>query len=120
MSITQLAASPTRQFSVTSEETNGSALLTCSGRLTIEVTEKFKAQVKDRFAAGKPIILDLSNVQQIDSSGLGVLVSLWVSSKTAACPLQFYNLSAPVKRLLGTTHVLKAFESCGSHLTRLP
>ena len=86
----------------------------------MEITERFKGEVKARFAAGKPVILDLSSVQQMDSSGLGALVSLWVSSKTASCPLQLFNLSAPVKRLLGTTHVLKAFESCGSHLTKLP
>ncbi|MGZ4787621.1 MAG: STAS domain-containing protein [Terriglobales bacterium] len=98
----------------------GYTILVCKGRLTLEVTEKFKTEVKARFSAGKPIILDLSNVQQMDSSGIGALVSLWVSSKTASCPLQLYNLSAPVKRLLGTTHVLNAFESCGSHLTRLP
>ncbi len=76
--------------------------------------------MKAFFAEGKPVILDLSSVQQMDSSGLGALVSLWVSSRSANCPLRLYNLSAPVKRLLGTTHVLKAFESCGSHLTKLP
>jgi anti-anti-sigma factor len=107
-------------LTLSTEEVNGSTVLVCKGRLTMEVTDKFKSQVKALFSAGKPVILDLSNIQQMDSSGLGALVSLWVSSKTANCPLQLYNLSAPVKRLLGTTHVLKAFESCGSHLTRLP
>jgi len=109
-----------RPFGVTSEEVNGATLLVCTGRLTMEATDHFKEQVKARFSDGKPVILDLSGVSHIDSSGLGALVSLWVSSKSARCQLQFYNLSAPVKRLLGTTHVLKAFESCGSHLTRLP
>jgi len=119
-SITQSATASVRQFTVTSEEVNGSTVLVCKGRLTMEVTDKFKSQVKALFLAGKPVILDLSSIQQMDSSGLGALVSLLVSSKTASCPLQLYNLSAPVKRLLGTTHVLKAFESCGSHLTKLP
>ena len=83
-------------------------------------TESFKKQVKAVLAEGKPVILDLSGVRQLDSSGLGAMVSLWVTSKSANCPLRFYNLSEPVKRLLGVTHVLKAFEACGSHLTKLP
>lgn len=109
-----------RNFSLTSEELNGSTVLLCHGRLTNEVSDNFKSEVKALLAQGKAVILDMSGVKQIDSSGLGAVVSLWVTSKSASCPLQFYNLSAPVKRLLGTTHVLKAFESCGSHLTKLP
>ncbi len=117
---TQIGAASARQFSVTSEEVNGTTVLICNGRLTIGVADDFKAKVKSLFSDGKPVILDLSAVTQMDSSGLGALVSLWVSSRSGSSPLHFYNLSAPVKRLLGTTHVLKAFESCGSHLTRLP
>ena len=117
---TSTAVASKSPFSFTSEEINGATVLLCKGRLMADVSDKFKAQVKALFAAGKPIILDLGAVNQMDSSGLGALVSLWVSSKSAGCRLQFYNLSAPVKRLLGTTQVLKAFESCGSHLTRLP
>lgn len=102
------------------EDINGHTVLVCSGWLISGGTENFKQQVRAFLAEGKPLILDLSGVKQMDSSGLGSLVSLWVSSKSASCPLRFYNLSEPVKRLLGVTHVLKAFEACGSHLTKLP
>lgn len=95
-------------------------LLVCKGRLTHEVSDKFKADVKELFSTVCPLILDLGAVTQMDSSGLGAIVSLWVSAKSAHCQLQFYSLSTPVKRLLGTTHILEAFESCGSHLSRLP
>jgi len=117
---TQSATASIRQFTLTSEEINGSTVLLCQGRLTAEATVAFKSHVKSLFPQGKPIVLDMSGVKQMDSSGLGAVVSLWVSARSANCQLQFYNLSAPVKRLLGVTHVLAAFESCGSHLTRLP
>jgi len=116
----ETAVGAKREFSYTSEEVNGATVLLCQGRLTANSSDGFKKQVKSLFQLGKPIILDMGAVNQMDSSGLGALVSLWVSSKSASCPLQFYNLSAPVKRLLGTAQILKAFESCGSHLTRLP
>jgi len=114
------SVAPIRQFTLTSEEANGATLLLCRGRLTLEATDEFKTKVKALFSTEKPVILDLGAVTQMDSSGLGAIVSLWASAKSAGCKLQFYNLSAPVKRLLGVTHVLKAFESCGSYLTRLP
>ena len=116
----QISAAPSRTFSFTAEEVNGATVLVCKGRLTNEVSDKFKTQVKELLSAGKPIVLDMSAVAQMDSSGLGAIVALWVSAKSVHCPLQFYNLSTQVKRLLGTTHVLEAFESCGSHLSRLP
>ena len=111
---------PARQFTVTSEEINGATVLLCKGRLTTDVTDSFKRQVKALLTQGKTVVLDLSDVAQMDSSGLGALVSLWVSAKSTQGQLLFYKLSAPVKRALGVTHVLEAFESCGSHLTRLP
>lgn len=92
----------------------------CNGSLVAEGTESFKQQVRTILAEGRPIILDLSGVKKMDSSGLGALVAVWVSSKSGGCPLRFYSLSEPVKQLLGLTHVLKAFEACGSHLTKLP
>ena len=114
------ATASSSQFKLTSEEVNGATVLLCRGRLTMDVAQDFKLRVKALFEKGKPIVLDMSGVNQMDSSGLGAVVSLWVTSKSSSCPLQFYNLSAPVKRLLGTTQVLKAFEACGSHLTKLP
>ena len=119
--INSIGTGAARLFSVDpAEEVNGHTVLVCRGWLLGNVTENFKLQVKKVLAEGKPVILDLSEVKQMDSSGLGSLVSLWVSSKSSNCPLRFYNLSEPVKRLLGVTHVLKAFEACGSHLTKLP
>jgi anti-sigma B factor antagonist len=115
-----VSVAPARQFSFTREDREEATVLVCKGRLTTESSDDFKLKVKALFSAGKPVILDFSAVQQMDSSGLGAVVSLWVSAKSAQCQLQIYNLSAQVKRLLGTTHVLQAFESCGSHLTRLP
>jgi len=116
----QSSVASARHFSFTREERDEAIVLVCKGRLTSDSAENFKLKVKELFSPGRPLILDLSAVSQMDSSGLGAIVSLWVSAKSAQSQLQFYNLSAQVKRLLGTTHVLQAFESCGSHLTRLP
>jgi anti-anti-sigma factor len=115
---TETAATP--RFTLTTDEVGGATVLVCKGRLTATVSENFKSQVKALFPEGRAIILDMGGVNQIDSSGLGAVVSLWVSAQAAHCALQFYNLSPAVKRLLGTTQVLKTIESSGAHLEQLP
>lgn len=109
-----------RIFSFTCEEVNGATLVVCRGKLLLEITGAFKTEIKALFAEDKRVILDLHQVTHIDSSGIGALVQLYVSSKTSGCKLQLYHLSEPVSRSLGLTKVLDAFASCGSYLTRLP
>jgi len=95
-------------------------LVRCEGRLTNQATELFKSEIKKLFPQNKRIVLEMYELNYMDSSGLGAVVGLFVSAKSAGCQFQICNLSRPVKELLGLTKVLEAFESCGSHLTRLP
>jgi anti-anti-sigma factor len=118
MVTTEAAAGP--KFTLTTEAAGQATVLVCKGRLTATVSDKFKSQVKALFPQGRAIILDLGGVNQIDSSGLGAVVSLWVSAQAANAPLKFYNLSPAVKRLLGTTQVLKTIEAAGAYLEQLP
>jgi anti-anti-sigma factor len=54
------------------------------------------------------IIVDLSDVNFVDSSGLGTLASLKASSMAAAySSLEFVNLSPLVKELLQTTKLAR-------------
>jgi anti-sigma B factor antagonist len=64
------------------------------------------------------VILDLTDLGYMDSSGLGTLVGLYISAKKAGCELQLINLSPRIRELLGVTHLLSVFETCGRHGTR--
>ena len=57
----------------------------CSGRLMAGATEAFRAEVKGLFPQTNRIVLDLTNLTRMDSMGLGAIVSLYVSAKTAGC-----------------------------------
>jgi anti-anti-sigma factor len=87
----------------------------CTGRLTIETSPSLKAQVKPLFPARRRVILDLSDLEHMDSSGLGALVGLYISAKSAGCQLQLFNLSARIRALLSLTNVLSVFEPCGRY-----
>jgi len=113
-------AIPIRQFSLVSETKNGILILTCAGRLTVEVATQFKDKIKPLLTSPGHVILDMGGVTHVDSSGLGAVVGLYASARNIGCEFQICRLTEPVKRIFGLTKVLGAFESCGSYLTKLP
>src|SRR5579863_1781156 len=78
----------------------GEAIVLCVGKLTVNHAETLKHLVKSMLPLEKRIVLDLNGITQMDSSGLGALVSLYVSAKKGSCELIFINYSKPVRDLL--------------------
>ena len=94
----------------------------CAGRLTAETGPLLKAEAKPKplLLKGCQVVLDLSDLVQMDSSGLGTLVGLYISAKTAGCELELVNLSPRIRELLSLTNVLSVFEACGRSGARIP
>ena len=92
----------------------------CTGRLTVDDSPALKAEVKGLLPHQKRVVLDLTALSYMDSSGLGTIVSLYVSAKGAGCDLQLVNLNTRIRELLGITNVLSVFEACGRAGTRHP
>lgn len=92
----------------------------CTGRLTTETAVHLKTEVKALILCKRRVILDLTDLAHMDSSGLGALVALYISAKGAKCQLQLVNLSPRIRELLSLTNVLSVFEDYGRCGTRLP
>jgi anti-anti-sigma factor len=58
----------------------------------------------------KLVVLDLTNVTYMDSSGLGAIVGLYVSAKRQKCGLKLINLSQRLQELFRITKLAKVFE----------
>lgn len=95
-------------------------IVKCKGRLLAENSAFAKDEVRRLFALKKPVVLDLSDLTRMDSSGLGAVVSLYISAKSAGCQFGLVNLSKQVRELLGFTNLLSVFEACGTHGVRMP
>lgn len=91
----------------------------CRGRLVREATDQLRQTVRPLISENKCVVLDLTALAHMDSSGLGTLVSLYVSAKTAGCQLQLVNLNQRIRQLLGMTHLLSAFEACGKYMIKM-
>ena len=103
------------QTSVMEEAT----VVKCRGRLIAEVTPTFKIHVKDLIPGAKRVVLDFTEIEHMDSSGLGAVVSLYVSARTAGCQLGLINFNKRVRELLGMTHLLSALEVCGKYMVKM-
>jgi anti-anti-sigma factor len=86
--------------------------VTCHGRLVAATSDVVKETVKPLIADGGKIIVDVGDVQYIDSMGLGALVGLKVSAIGAGyCTLEFKNLSQRLQELLRITNLTDLFKS---------
>ena len=56
----------------------------------------------------------------MDSSGIGAVVGVYVSARTAGCTFRTVNMSKHVRELLRMTHLLTVFEATGPAPTKLP
>ena len=83
----------------------------CHGRLVNDTAGKIKELVKPMIGEhGGHIVIDLGDVNYLDSSGLGTLVGLKVTAlKTGLCRLELANLTPRVKELLSLANLTSLF-----------
>ena len=74
--------------------------------------EKFKGVIAELIEAGeKKLLIDLSAVPWMNSSGVGILISAYTSMKNAGASVKFLNINERVKSILMVTKLLTVFES---------
>lgn len=117
---TNAADLPTPGLSLRTHTQGDATVVQCSGRLTAGVTEVFHTEVKRLMPNAKRIVLDLTDVTHMDSSGLGTVAGLYFSAKAAGCNLELINLSKRIRELLSITNLLSLFEAYGEHSIRMP
>jgi anti-sigma B factor antagonist len=90
--------------------TDGAATLTCHGRITFETAELFKSEVKNLAPSHQSVFADLSEVDFVDSSGLGTVLGAYISAKSAGCDLMLINVNPRVRDLLNMTKLTAVLE----------
>jgi len=97
------------------ERDGSTAVVRCRGKLVVGVTDILYVKVKELIPDTKEIVLDLSDLTRMDSTGLGTLVRLYVSARSAGCELELKNLGQQVRQLLSVTNMLSVFTVVGEH-----
>ncbi len=90
----------------------GVTVLDLSGKITLgEASGQLRSAVQQALGAGsKKILLNLADVNYIDSAGLGELVSAFTTVKNAGGDLKLLSLTKKVRDLLVITKLLTVFD----------
>lgn len=88
-------------------------LLDCSGKITLgEGTMAIRNTVREVLKnGGKKIVLNLADVNYIDSSGIGELVSSFTTVTNQNGQLKLLNLTKKIHELLAITKLLTVFQT---------
>ena len=91
---------------------DGVSILDLSGRITLgEGAVQLREAIRELISKGvKKIIVGLGNVNYIDSSGLGELVSSYTTAKNQGADLKLLNLTKKVKDVLQVTKLYTVFD----------
>jgi len=94
-------------------------VIECNGQLVSGTAGELHSVVKDLFPRTKHVILDLTGIKQMDSSGLGAIAGLYISAKAIGCRIELINLSQRVREMMSLTNLLLLFEPAGQHNIRV-
>jgi anti-sigma B factor antagonist len=92
----------------------------CSGYLVAGLTDTLRQEVKRLIPQASKIVLDLTDLVQMDSMGLGTILGLYVSAKSSGCRLILIHLSQRIRELLRVTNVWSILEVYGENIVRMP
>jgi anti-sigma B factor antagonist len=99
-------------LTIASRSVDGVTVLDLSGRITLgEGSVQLRDAVRDLIGKGqKNILLNLGDVNYIDSSGLGELVSAYTTAKNQGASVKLLNLTRKVKDVLQLTKLYTVFD----------
>jgi len=95
-------------------------VIRCTGRITSHTSDLLQTTVRSLIPESKCVVLDLTDVSYMDSSGLGSIVAIYVSAKRQKCGLKMINLNQRLQELFRLTHLASVFEGHGEFLGWTP
>jgi anti-sigma B factor antagonist len=97
---------------LSSRVVNGVRIIDCNGRIVFgEEASLLRDAIKRDLAENNRIILNLADVNYIDSGGIGTMVSLFTSARNSGGDIKLLHLTKRVGDLLQITKLITVFES---------
>src|SRR5215469_8923253 len=115
------------------EEKANETIVHCAGKINAENSDAFQKEIRNLIpespgqiaAITYRIVLDLSGVNHVDSTGLGALLGAWTAAQSKGCDLEIANLNPRVEKLVEITKLDTVFKrarvaAAGSSAAALP
>src|SRR5258708_12077318 len=104
-----------RELQINTEKKAEETIVHGSGRITSATSDLLQRTIRGLIPGTKRIVLDLAEVNYIDSSGLGALVSVYLAASRAQGVLELLNLKPRISNLSEFTSLQAVFESDGGY-----
>jgi anti-sigma B factor antagonist len=98
--MTSGSAASAQDLKLEIEKKPDAVMVRCAGRIVSSTTPYLQETVRPLITENKRVVLDLTDVSYLDSSGLGSIVGLWVNAKKNHCDLKLIRLNDRIKELL--------------------
>lgn len=99
------------QLRLSTRTVDGITVVDCDGRLVFgEESANLRDTVKSLLSQNNQLVLNLGGVNYIDSGGLGTLVALYTTARSAGGAIKLAALTQRVGDLLQVTKLLTVFE----------
>jgi anti-sigma B factor antagonist len=110
-----MAASPSvpNLLQLTTEQGAEQITVRCTGRVTSETANDFQETVRELIPKTKRLVLDLTGIDYIDSSGLGALVNVYMHATRSECLVELSNPKQRIRDLFKLTKLSSVFEGSG-------
>src|SRR5215469_2218949 len=100
------------------EEKANETIVHCAGKINAENSDAFQKEIRNLIpespgqiaAITYRIVLDLSGVNHVDSTGLGALLGAWTAAQSKGCDLEIANLNPRVEKLVEITKLDTVFK----------
>jgi anti-sigma B factor antagonist len=90
---------------------NGVTVVSCHGRILFgEEATALRQELKRVLESSRQIVLNLADVSYIDSGGLGTLVGVYSSARSAGADIKLTGLGQRLRDVLQVTKLATVFE----------
>jgi anti-sigma B factor antagonist len=96
-----------RNFVLRSSEDDGGIVLWASGELDLANIQSVIDAVTDAIGVGKPVVVDVSALEFLDSSGIGALVKCRNEALRSGCQFRVRGAAGQVAQVLTVTGMLR-------------
>jgi anti-sigma B factor antagonist len=99
------------ELTLETEQRASETIVRATGRVTSATSAMLENTLRDLVSDNERVVLDLTQVDYIDSSGLGALVSAYMHARRANCDLEIANPKQRIRDLFSRSGLAKVFAS---------
>jgi anti-sigma B factor antagonist len=97
------------ELRIESQKNTSETVVRATGRITSSTSAQLQNALRDLVSDNKRVVLDLTNVDYIDSSGLGAIVAVYMHASRTGCQLELANPRTRIKDLFSRSGLAAVF-----------